>query len=517
MKTFKIFLIGCMTVFLYNSCSESLLDIPNPNVLTTNDFWKTEKDAELGVNACYNSFYKTGSWHRYLHWRYDLLSDEGYSLSPMVDAGDWTKFIYRNYNLNEGNGWIWRECYRGIHYSNQVLENIPNITFRSETTKNQMLGQAYFIRAHHYFHLAVFYEEVPIVTTVQNPGDQPLQNTLEELWAQIESDLNQAMLLLPEEWTGNNKGRVTVGAAKAQLAKAYLMQKNYAKAKEQLDWLVVGSGKQYYDLVPDFKDNFSSATENNIESVFEIQMGDDFISSEGDGKGAYNGHQRTIIFGLLNVGFRDGVARPWLVNLFKEEKTADNKLDPRLRVSLIYKGLLDDFADEETGLFYGRQWMAAWDPEVYFRKYSRDAYPNRTTEDRWCEINFRVIRFADVLLQYAECLNELGQTDQAYQYVDKVRARAGMKPLAVAYPEIGNDKQKFFERLQIERILELNGECTRWHDIKRWELFNTTEGLAALIQRDPDYENFILGRSHRQPIPTSEVDNNPNITQIYPY
>ncbi len=515
MNRIYVLLICCMTVFITNSCSESLLDISNPNVLTTKDFWKTETDATLGVNACYNSFYKTGSWHRYLHWRYDLISDEGYGLSPMVEANDWTKFIYNNYNHNENNGWIWRECYRGIHYCNQVLENVPNITFSNETVKNRMLGQAYFIRAHHYFHLSVFFEEVPIITTVQNPGDQPKQNTLAEVWAQMESDLGQAMSLLPEEWTGADKGRVTVGAAKAQLAKIFLMQKDYAKAKEQLDWLVTGSGKQYYGLMPNYKDNFSSATENNIESVFEIQMGDNYIAAEGDGKNAYNGHQRSIIFGLLDIGFRDGVARPWVLEEFKKERTADGKLDPRLRVTFIYKDLLADFGDEELGTFYGRPWSTRWDPEVYFRKYSRDAY--MTVENRWCEINFRVIRFADILLQYAECLNELGQTDQAYQYVDRVRERAGMQPLAVAYPEIGNDRQKFFERLQTERILELNGECTRWHDIKRWELYSTPAGLNALIERDPDYKNFVVGKSHRQPIPTSEVENNPNLKQISPY
>ena len=205
-----------------------------------------------------------------------------------------------------------------------------------------------------------------------------------------------------------------------------------------------------------------------------------------------------------------------MLDLYKQERTKDGKLDPRLRVSLLYKDLATDFPTEETGKFYGKTWEeGGWGNDVYYRKYSRDDF--RTTEDRHSQLNFRVIRYADILLMYAECLNELGKTTDAYTYVDLVRERANMRPLKEAYPNIGNDKQKFRERLQTERVLELNGECVRWFDIKRWELYNTPQGLAALRERDPDYDNFIVGISHRQPIPSSEIVNNPNLKQLEGY
>jgi len=515
MKRIHIIIWACLSSLLFQACSTDLLDTSNPNKLTTGEFWRTEKDAQLGVNACYAIFYRLGSWHRYLHWRLDLLSDEGYSMSPMVQTGDWTKFIYADYNHDNNQTVIWREAYRGIFRANQVLTHVPNIEIADSKAKDAYLGQAYFHRAYNYFHLAIFWEEVPLVIELQNPGDQPYQKKLPEIWAQVEEDLLKAIDMLPDEWTGSEKGRITKGAAKAQLARVYMQQHQWQKAKDQLHWLVEGDGKKYYDLVTNYKHNFSHLTENNIESVFEIQFSDALNGGEADESGATNGHQRSIIFGLSGIGFRDGLARPWIIDEYKKELTVDGKFDPRLRYSLLYKDLADDFP-EESGKFYGKTWAEGkWGNDVYYRKYSRDDF--RTTEDRHSQLNFRVIRFADVLLMYAECLNELGDTPGAYTHVNRVRARANMAPLQTAYPEIGNNKDKFLARLQMERVLELNGECVRWFDIKRWELYNTTEGLNALIARDQDYKNFVVGVSHRQPIPASEVINNSNLEQIDGY
>ncbi len=514
MKNILYILIICLLGYSLTSCKEDFLDVTNPNNLSSDMFWKTESDAKAGVNACYAIFYRTGSWHRYLHWRFDLLSDEGYSLSPMVNTSAWTKFIYNDYNHNENNCWIWREAYRQIFRANQVLTYVPNIEM-SDDKKNSYLGQAYFLRAYNYFHLAILWEEVPLVTKIQQPADQPIQGSLQEVWDLAENDLLKAIDLLPEEWTGAEKGRITKGAAKAQLARVYMQQHKWSQAKDQLNWLIEGEGKKYYGLVSNYSDNFSEAKENNIESVFEIQFAGNLIGGESDSKGATNGHQRSIIFGLKGVGFRDGVARSWIRDEYYKEKTADGKLDPRLRISLIYKNILKDFPNEESGKFYGKTWQSAWDNDVYYRKYSRDQ--TSLVEDRNCPINFRIIRFSDVLLMYAECLNELGKTNEAYPYVDRVRARVGMRPLATAYPEIGNDKTLFAKRLRIERVLELNGECVRWFDIKRWELYNDPAELETLKVRDPDFNNFVVGVSQRQPIPSDEVSNNKNLHQLSGY
>ena len=514
---------------MFFGCSEKVLEIKNPNALTVGDFWLTQEDVQAGVEACYNLFHAAGSWNRYLHWRFDLLSDEGYSMSPMVDAGNWTKFIYNNYNHNENQLYIYNVAYRTIFRANQVLTYADNVEFDSQDNKNKALGQAYFLRGYNYFHLAVLWEEVCIVNTIQNPGDKPEQATKEQVWAQVEDDLKKAAELLPGEWPASEKGRITKGAALAQLARAYLQQHKYQEAKDALEWLVNGEGKKYYGLVADPKWNFDVDHENNIESVFEVQMSDMFSDSnmtpQGETKTGSMGHQRAYIFGLKGVGARDGLVRPWVLEEFKKEKTIDGKWDPRLRVTIFYADLAEDFPDKETGLYYGYTWdqgyrnQGSWGTDIYFRKYSRDDWPTyyQKREDRTNPINIRVIRYADVLLMYAECLNELGNTASAYQYVDMVRARANLAPLATAYPEIGNDKAKFLARLQMERELELCGECVRWFDLKRWGLAETADGLKALQERDPDFLNYKQGVSYRQPLPSSEVLNNPNMHQLAGY
>ncbi len=286
--------------------------------------------------------------------------------------------------------------------------------------------------------------------------------------------------------------------------------------KEAQNWPNPHKGKKFF-ISPNIQtsSNDTLPTAEQFSDCAVIQFSDALNGGESDDSGATNGHQRSIIFGLSGIGFRDGLARPWIIDEYKKELTVDGQFDPRLRFSLLYKDLATDFP-EESGKFYGKTWdEGKWGNDVYYRKYSRDDF--RTTEDRHSQLNFRVIRFADVLLMYAECLNELGDTPSAYTHVNRVRARANMQPLQTAYPEIGNDKTKFLARLQMERVLELNGECVRWFDIKRWELYNTPEGLNALIARDPDYKNFVVGVSHRQPIPSSEVINNANLEQIDGY
>ena len=122
--------------------------------------------------------------------------------------------------------------------------------------------------------------------------------------------------------------------------------------------------------------------------------------------------------------------------------------------------------------------------------------------------DFILIRYADVLLLYAETLNENGKTNEAYQYVDMVRERSNMNSLAEAHPEIGNDQELFLEQLKHERVVELSGELVRFFDLKRWGMFNSSNAV-----RDPNFETFKEGRSEFQPIAQSELDLNGNLIQ----
>jgi starch-binding outer membrane protein, SusD/RagB family len=510
MKKIKITILTLLLSIGFFSCEEKLLEQLNPNTLTEQQFWKTESDAQNGVNAAYAMFYKPGGWCRWIYFRLDLTSDEGFSKSPWIELADWTRFQYINYNFWEGHVNTWRDTYKAIFRCNQVLDNVPNIEFANAQKKEQILAQAKFLRAFHYYNAAILWENVPLVLKTSTPEDLPKQNTLAEVWAQVEKDLTEASAALPSKWDDANVGRPTKGAALALLGKTYMQQREWQKAKNAFDYLVTGEGKSNYGLVANFQDNFTHLNENNQESVFEIQFSDANKGGDADGPNSNMSNNRSQFFAPRSIGWSDGQARNWIVSEFKKEKTSDGKIDARLKYSLFYPESEADFGLKT----YGRSWQ--WDAdEAWFKKYSRDYY--RNNEDYYSQVNERVIRYADILLMYAEALNELGQTAEAYKYVDLIRSRANMRSLAVAYPEIGTSVDKFRERLKMERVLELCGESVRWADLKRWGDLDTQAKVNIVAQRDPDFKNFVVGKTNRLPIPQIEVENNINLKQNQGY
>jgi hypothetical protein len=505
MKNLKYVSILTIVITLF-SCSEELLDIDNPNTLTQDQFWVSPGDARLGLNSIYAMQYKEGLWARWIYFRYDLTSDEGFSKSPWIELGDWTRFQYINYNFLEGNVMTWREHYKAIYRCNQVLAYVPGITM-DETEKASILAEAKFFRAFYYYSIALLWQDAPIVLEPSKPDDLPEKRTEAEIFAQVQTDLTEAIAVLPVTRHAASVGRPTKGAAYAFLAKTLMQQHKWTEAKAALDYFFTGAGAGMYNLVPAYKDNFTHTNENNIESVFEVQFSDaNFGGPTGELPNPAMGTQRAQFFAPPSIGWGDGQLRYWVIQEFKKEFDVDGNLDERLRHTAFYSGLEADFGDK----VYGRNW--SWGPEdAYFRKYQRDYY--RTNEDYFNQVNLRFIRYADILLLYAEVLNELNNTAQAYQYVDMVRARANMAPLATAYPGIGNDKALFLQRLKIERLLELCGESVRWGDLKRWGDLDTQAGVNAVALRDPDFRNFVVGKSHRLPIPQIDVQNNPNLPQ----
>lgn len=505
-KSFYLIIIFFVLAAILPACDEELLNVENPNTLTADQFWKTEADAHQGINAAYAMFYKPGLWARWIYFRLDLTSDEGFSKSPWIELADWTRFQYVNYNFWEGNNWTWRDTYKAVFRCNQVLANVPDIAFEDPHEKELILAQAKFLRAVHYYYAAILWENVPLVLDPSKPDDLPLQNTLQEVWAQVAKDLTEAGAVLPVEWDAPNVGRPTKGAVNAFLARTYMQQRRWLDAKSALDYFFTGEGANKYTLVDDFQHNFDHEHENNSESVFEIQFSDANKGGDGDDPNQNMGTNRPQFFAPRSIGWSDGQARFWIVDEFKKERTTDDELDPRLQYTLFYPAQEADFGVK----VYGRSWEWNAD-EAWFKKYSRDYF--RNNEDYFVQNNFRMVRYADILLMYAEVLNELDQTADAVQYVDEVRARAKMEALAGAHPAALLGKDAFRDRLKIERVLELCGESVRWADLKRWGDLETTEAVAQVALRDPDFNNFQVGKHIRLPIPQIEVLNNPNLEQ----
>jgi hypothetical protein len=505
------------------ACDKDLLDQPNPNQPTTGQFWLNGNDAVKGVNAAYSGLQQLGTYRRWLHFAYDLRADDSFSQSPWGELADFTRFTQTNYNFEVSRD-LWRDHYRAIWRTNQVIANVPGIQME-EDLKKRVLAEAKFLRALYYFNLVTLYGNVPLALQPSQIDVYPPQATEEQVWQQIIIDLQEAKPNLPASYTGNDIGRATSGAATTLLGKVYMQLRQWPQASAQFQE-VIGAGR--YSLTANYTDNFRHTTENNSESIFEVQFSDAKLGgNDQDDATSSEGGQRSQFWGIQGAGFIDGEIRPWVVREFLQEPTTTGQRDPRLAATAFYNRFdQTQFpttlpVDADT-LAYGIGFLNRNKPanstaaaieealrnraRVYWRKYSTDYY--RTFENFDSPINHRVLRYADVLLLQAEALNEQGNTSGAIPLINQVRQRAGLAPLAA-----GNFNAETL-RAQIihERVTELTGEGWRWFDLKRWGVVDPQPGvdqataLAAARTRDPDFNNFVIGKSRLLPIVQTDID-----------
>ncbi|MCC3151959.1 RagB/SusD family nutrient uptake outer membrane protein [Hymenobacter sp. BT770] len=488
------------------ACQKDPLDQVNPNVPTTASFWKTSDDAVKGVNAAYSGLQQLGTYRRWLNFAFDTRSDDSFSQSPWGELLDWNRFVQVNYDFEVSQN-IWRDHYRAIFRTNQVLDNVPGIAGMDATLQKRVLAEARFLRALYYYNLVALYGNVPLVLKAGATLEtNAAQATEAQVWDQIIADLKAAQPDLPASYTGTDLGRATRGAATTLLGKAYMQNRRWADAQAEFA-KVIGTT---YSLTPNYTDNFRHTTENNSESIFEVQFNDDKLGgNDGDDATSSEGGQRSQFWGAPNAGgFVDAEVRPWVVNEFLKEGTVSGQRDPRLAATVFYNRRL--FAttlplDADT-LVYGRGFLARYAgnardrSRTYWRKYQTDYYRNFENFDS--PINQRVMRYADVLLLQAEALNETGNTAGAVPLINQVRQRAGLAPLVAA-----NFTQATLRtQLMHERVTELTGEEQRWFDLKRWGLLESQAGIDQLKARDDHFSTFQLNKSRLLPLPRTDVD-----------
>src|SRR5690606_20586014 len=221
MKRYIVYLAGVFSLMVL-SCDESKLQLNNENTISTGNFWKTEADIEHGVVAVYNMFYRQGTWTRNIYTQMQGMADDGVSLAGWTELNEYSKFIFTNYNFAEINTKIWREHYIAVFRANQVLDNIDNVTFSNEQHKQDLVGQVKFLRSFYYFYLTTLWDNIPFVLKTSSASDAPEQKTPAEVFAQLETDLNDAITKLPPTRPASEYGRPTKGSAYALLAKVYM-------------------------------------------------------------------------------------------------------------------------------------------------------------------------------------------------------------------------------------------------------------------------------------------------------
>lgn len=507
-KIIIIGLITCLASFMV-AC-EDILDQKNPNEKDTTQFWETEKDLNDGLNATYRSLRFNGEYRRWLHILYVSRSDEGYSTSPNPTFVSYSNFLTENHGGTEAVLYTWLDLYKGVFWANQVLDNAPNIEMDQEA-RERVMGQAYFIRGLSFFNIAGVYGRGPITLSSEATEEyQIFEQT--DIYKQAQKDFETAAPLLPEVWEkSEDVGRITKGGALGMQAKVAAQLHEWGKVKtvcETIFTLKNSGGQDLYRLV-DYKDNFTEGNENNAESLFEIQ----FMQGPVNGIGGLS-QERAKFLGLpVNGGaYDDATASNIVKEDLEKEKTIDGKPDPRLKHTLFYYD-----PNNTSEKFYGKTW-SQWglnNNKVYWKKYTQYEMPTASETHENNGINIRVVRLADIYLLYAEALNELGQTSDAYEYINKVRARANIPNLenSTVFTGIGNDQTKMRKQIIHERSCELAGESWRWLDLERWGMFDTEENVSWLKSRDSEFDNFVIGHSNRFPIPYREIHLVPGLEQ----
>lgn len=489
-------------------CSD--LDVTNPNQPSSQSFWRTAGDAERGLTATYNGLLLLGVFGRWQAFANDIRSDIGTArTSPWGDLANFNAFQLNDYNF-EVNRHLWIHNYEMISRANLVIVNVPGIEMDA-TERSRIVGEAKFLRALAYYNLVTLFENIPLVTAPLLPDERPASAPPATTWAQIEQDLVDAAEALPVAHPASAAGRATKGAALAMLGKVRMQMAGTlgatAKWGEAAQALGQVISSQQYTLLGDYADNFRQETENaNSESLFEVATEDMYpigITGISFPKMIGPCYRPGDPLPEYNPTFCDGRPTRWYFEQFLASRTATGEVDPRLDVTILYNR--PDRADE---MVYDRTRGSYFvdnaasptreDTMIFFRKYGETQL---RTDQRWDNpINYRVLRYADVLLMQAEALNESGQTGQAFQYVNLVRQRVGKSGLS------GLSTTQLRDSILYERMFELGLESSRFNDLRRHNLLS-----SALASRDADFTNFTAGKSERLPIPTTETNLNPNV------
>lgn len=509
-------------VLIIAGCKKALLDtVPNDR-LSTDVFWKTENDAKLAVNAIYpflddvNIF----SW--------DGVTDIGHTnqlfqAEAKVEQGTYDA-------LNSRISTEWNNAFSGIAAANFFLSNVEKVPSANTALINQLKGEAKTLRAYQYIKLAGLYGDVPLVT---NPisiaeGRQLTRMPVAQIWDFVDKELTDAAALLPVSYAASDKGRITKGAAMALKARVDLWAGRYQQAADAAKQVM---DLNVYNIYPQYAKLFSYAAENNSEVVLDKEFLKDSYSnnvfssmapySQKNSNNTYVPTKRLVDAYPMSNGKDIAEAGSGL----DPYKPYDNR-DPRLRYSIFVSGdILPDgktFRPEPnsgTADAIGNTYLATSTGFVLKKYINNEDYANPGN----CGINIILLRYAEVLLTYAEAKIELNQIDQSvYDAINRVRQRGD-----VNLPPLPNTLSQSELRAAVrkERTVELAFEGLRLFDIRRWKIAETVmpgsvygmtyvaNGQLTTIKVQAFEKVFDKSRDYLWPVPQKERELNPNLSQ----
>ncbi len=582
MKKIKIWAFVLCSALLLGACSKDVLELSNPNKLTSATAFDTEADINSSLIGVYHSFYN--SYYAMMNtFQFSGQSDEASSESAAW-IQQYVKHVYSDMNCR-WNFVSYNNLYEQIARCNQVITYANNIEEWKTYDKEQIVAQARAIRAYAYYQLAMMYQIPPYVDYVATAGDQPEAGVFDDLCQKIIADAEAAYKVLPASYKASagyngvwkDSYMVTKWFAACVMAKTYLNWGDYlkggyhyAEALPIFKEIIQNGG---FTLTDDYTANFRKDTENNSESIWEIQYElctspyGNYWGIVNNGANPSTSHWRWKFLGTGPVGWTDQSSEYWLLPAFKNEKakrqTNGSEWDSRIPATIFYSDIFKDFPQhvqwqtwsatqgkrtasdpigpEGAGFSYS-DWVTT---RVYCNKYTGQYEEYESMNAANAEAtNLRVFRLGEIMLDYAECLAQTGDLKGAVAVLDQVRERAGLCPLGERQnykvesvwtnPETGatidfnkeygyaafeNNSTSytladFMKVLDIESVKESAFELDRFTNIRRWGISYDSEFLAKVKKRSYKYYANFKPVHAWLPLPTDDVQNNPNLNQL---
>lgn len=511
-KINHIYRILVLTGLILTAGCSDFMDTKQMGVVSMDDFYQNDKEVTDGLYAIYDKI-QSQSLNTFQFT--NLLSDDMLPGGASRGVNVWGEELHE-FTFGSTNSIIlsmFTRYYQIIYTSNLLISKVDEPNTEIEKVA---IAEAKALRAYAYFDLVTLWGTVPLVTKPLEPDEYAQPNaTLPELWGQIESDLKEAIAVLPlkSQQSIAKKGNVSKGTAQAWLGKAYLYQKKYDEAVAQFD-AVIASGE--YSLNPDFSTIALASSEFGAESLFEISYSKDLSSvTESNPIIGYCGPRATY-FKAGNLKFHEtswGRCEPNQV-LYDAYVKANDVV--RRKATLINEQeLINDYGGSyrSNGVnpfgSYGliRMKYGGWISETPGLTYQLIS-----------GTNFRITRYADVLLMAAEAYNRKSNPDnnKALGYINQVRQR-------VQLPNLTSTDNQLFADIKTERQLELAFEFVRYQDLIRWGDAATV--LANQGKQTPkgDGTFFTLSTAGFKsynwllPFPETEKMVNPNLKQNQGY
>ncbi|SHJ09798.1 RagB/SusD family nutrient uptake outer membrane protein [Pseudozobellia thermophila] len=521
--TKKLWLI-IVPMALLLGCEDDFLEQTNPNQISTDTFWEDNNDLEQGLIAAYKGFANPNV----------IKLVEELARTDLAWASGWQRPNNTNpYYLQIFNDASaapndkWSANYTAIFRANQVIEAAETLkdTYTTDEEREEgliILAQARFLRGYLYFNLYNSFNEgsVPIFDFVPVEEEDFYQPTApaDDVKNFYLQDLQFAAENLPAQWEGQDKGRVTAGAAVALIGQSYLYEGDYETASTYFKRVIDDFG---YALTPNIGSNFTTMDEMNEESILEVSYSLDYKNELGpwDSRDVANSaYVRQFTGG--DGRWYGAVAANWLIQKYRQDPI--DYSDPRNKVvdedgnegfrkfSLRTSWSIALVDDEDMGYYLrektGQAALFNVKMTAFWRKHTNWDITRSEEELSPGEVrsgvNERLIRLAEIYLQYAECQIQLGNIDEALIYINRVRRRSGVQLLgpngsgefpANDHDNITYDAQSLMEHLMYTELpLELSaeGDGNRNIDLRRWGV--KAERFQELAQRRYTADNYEL-------------------------